>query len=144
MFWHFYQFPDFLLRVPISQTAKLAYMLLYDRASLSRQNDRQDDGRIYLIYPIKNMTTALEKSESMVKDVFNELRSAGLLKCEDGGFSKPNNLFVLISDSGRVSQWLEKVPSMSRERDTDSSLVSVPTEDSLSAPNKVIEINNKN
>ena len=144
VFSHFYQFPDFLLRAPISQTAKLAYMLLYDRARLSQQNEWQDDGRVYLTYPIKNMAAALGKSESTVKDVFNELRGAGLLKSEDGGFSKPNNLFVLIPDSSRIAQWLGKAPSIGREKDTDDSLVSVPTEDSLSAPNKVIEIGNKN
>ena len=72
VFSHFYQFPDFLLWAPISQTAKLAYMLLYDRARLSQQNDWQDDGRVYLTYPIKNMAAALGKSESTVKDVFNE------------------------------------------------------------------------
>lgn len=90
------------------------------------------------------MAAALGESESTVKDVFNELRSAGLLKSEDGGFSKPNNLFVLIPDSGRISQWLGKTSPIGREKDTDNSLVSVPTEDRLSAPNKVIDTNNMN
>lgn len=144
VFSHFYRFPDFLLRAPVSQTAKLAYMLLYDRARLSQQNDWRDDGRVYLTYPIKNMAAALGKSESSVKDVFNELRGAGLLKSEDGGFSKPNNLFVLIPSSGRTSQWLGKEPSISREKDIYGSQVSAPTEDRLSAPNKVIDTNNMN
>lgn len=35
----YYQFPEFLIRAPISQAAKLAYMVLYDRARLSLKND---------------------------------------------------------------------------------------------------------
>ena len=37
----------------ISQTAKLLYALLLDRSTLSQKNTWQDDeGRIYIIYPI--------------------------------------------------------------------------------------------
>ena len=36
----YFQFPAFLLRAPISHTAKLAYMVLYDRAMCSREYAR--------------------------------------------------------------------------------------------------------
>ena len=49
----YYQFPEFLLKARVSQTAKLLYMVLYDRARLSQRNNWTDEaGRIYLIFPI--------------------------------------------------------------------------------------------
>ena len=33
----YYQFPKFLLELPISQNARIIYMLLYDRARISRK-----------------------------------------------------------------------------------------------------------
>ena len=34
----YFQFPKFLLKLRISQTAKFLYMILYDRARISRMN----------------------------------------------------------------------------------------------------------
>ena len=51
----YYQFPEFLLRAPISQTAKLAYMVLYERARLSLKNDWVADGKIYTVFPIAEL-----------------------------------------------------------------------------------------
>ena len=31
----YFQFPEFLLNMPISQTAKITYMVLYDRARIA-------------------------------------------------------------------------------------------------------------
>jgi hypothetical protein len=36
----YFQFPKFLLKLRISQTAKFLYMILYDRARISRKNER--------------------------------------------------------------------------------------------------------
>lgn len=58
----YFQFPEFLLRAPISQTAKLAYMVLYDRARLSMKNDWVADGKIYTVYPIADLAETLGKS----------------------------------------------------------------------------------
>ena len=42
-------YPRFLLKMEISQTAKLLYALLLDRSTLSQKNKWQDDeGRIYI------------------------------------------------------------------------------------------------
>ena len=45
-------YPRFLLKMEISQTAKLLYSLLLDRSTLSQKNKWLDDeGRIYGILP---------------------------------------------------------------------------------------------
>ena len=49
----YFQFPKFLLKLRISQTAKFLYMILYDRARISRKNSWIDKyGNVYLIFPI--------------------------------------------------------------------------------------------
>lgn len=50
----YFQFPKFLLKLPISQNAKFLYMILYDRARISRKNSWIDKyGNVYLIFPIE-------------------------------------------------------------------------------------------
>ena len=45
-------YPRFLLKMEISQTAKLLYALLLDRSTLSQKNGWQDgEGRIFIVYP---------------------------------------------------------------------------------------------
>ena len=47
----FLPYPRFLLKMDISQTAKLLYSLLLDRSTLSQKNGWQDnEGRIFIVY----------------------------------------------------------------------------------------------
>ena len=47
----YFQFPKFLLKLRISQNAKFLYMILYDRARISRKNSWIDKyGNVYLIW----------------------------------------------------------------------------------------------
>ena len=54
----YFQFPKFLLKLPISQNAKFLYMILYDRARISRKNSWIDNsGNVYLIFPIEELSS---------------------------------------------------------------------------------------
>ena len=58
----------FLLKMEISQTAKLLYSLLLDRSTLSQKNKWLDDeGRIYIIYPIAEIAEILDKGSTTIK-----------------------------------------------------------------------------
>ena len=93
----FLPYPRFLLKMEISQTAKLLYSLLLDRSTLSQKNKWQDDkGRIYIIYPIAEIAEILDKGSTTIKGALNELDAAGLLERERGGFSAPNRLYVKV------------------------------------------------
>ncbi len=71
-------YPRFLLKMEISQTAKLLYSLLLDRSTLSQKNKWQDDeGRIYIIYPIAEIAEILDKGSTTIKGALNELDMAG-------------------------------------------------------------------
>ena len=93
----YFQFPKFLLKLRISQTAKFLYMILYDRARISRKNSWIDKyGNVYLIFPIEELSAQIGKCKSSVKTALKELDDVGLLVRRSGGFSKPNHLYVKI------------------------------------------------
>ena len=93
----YFQFPKFLLKLRISQTAKFLYMILYDRARISRKNSWIDKyGNVYLIFPIEELSAQIGKCKSSVKTALKELDDVGLLVRRSGGFSKPNHLYIKI------------------------------------------------
>ena len=70
----YYQFPKFLLELPLSQNARIIYMLLYDRARISRKNNWADeDGRVYAVFPIDELSQKTGKCKSSVKKALKEL-----------------------------------------------------------------------
>ena len=93
----YFRFPKFLLKLRISQNAKFLYMILYDRARISRKNSWIDKyGNVYLIFPIDELSVQIDKCKSSVKTALKELDDEGLLVRRSGGFSKPNHLYVKI------------------------------------------------
>ena len=90
-------YPRFLLKMEISQTAKLLYALLLDRSTLSQKNGWQDsEGRTYIVYPIAEIAEMLDKGCTAIKGALKELDAAGLLERERRGFSAPNRLYVKV------------------------------------------------
>ena len=101
-------YPRFLLKMEITQTAKLLYALLLDRATLSQKNGWQDEyGRTYIIFPVTAMADALDKSPSTIKGALNELDSTGLLERKRQGFSSENRLFVKLPPEVQISVHME-------------------------------------
>ena len=93
----FLPYPYFLLKMDLSYTARLLYALLLDRSTLSQKNGWQDsEGRTYIVYPVSEITEALDKGSTTIKGALNELDAAGLLVRERRGFSAPNRLYVKI------------------------------------------------
>ena len=69
----YFQFPKFLLKLRISQTAKFLYMILYDRARISRKNSWIDKyGNVYLIFPIDGGTSPAQRA-AIIKQGFDEV-----------------------------------------------------------------------
>ena len=66
-------FPRFLLTLGIGETPMLLYVVLLDRARLSLSNPMwtDEDGRVFLCYPIRDMAAVLHKGESAIKDALN-------------------------------------------------------------------------
>ena len=77
----FLPYPRFLLKIELTNTARVLYAMLLDRAKLSRRNGWKDEkGQIYLLYPISNMAKDLGKSQTTIKKAMRELEDAGWWK----------------------------------------------------------------
>lgn len=74
-------YPRFLLTMDISETAKLVYVLLLDRARLSMKNDGWEDeqGHVFIYYTIEALAEASGKSEMTVKNALAALERQGLI-----------------------------------------------------------------
>ena len=89
--------PRFLIRIPISTTAKLLYTQLLSKAQLSQKNEWLDSqGRVYFIYPIHQMAVDMDKSITTIKDVLRELVAAQLLEKIPQGRGRPNRMYLLF------------------------------------------------
>ena len=104
----FLPYPRFLLKMDISQTAKLLYSLLLDRSTLSQKNGWQDnEGRIFIVYPISEIAEILNKSTMTIQNALKELDVTGLLVRERRGFSAPNRLYVKVPEIPVVKESLD-------------------------------------
>ncbi|MBS5172086.1 MAG: replication initiator protein A [Lachnospiraceae bacterium] len=107
----YFQYPKFLLELQLSQNAKLLYMLLYDRARISQKNKWMDEqGRVFAVFPIAELSEKMGKCRSSVKNALKELEDAGWIVRKFSGFSKPKHIYVLIPDekalcAGEARKW---------------------------------------
>ena len=141
----YFRFPKFLLKLRISQNAKFLYMILYDRARISRKNSWIDKyGNVYLIFPIDELSVQIGKCKSSVKTALKELDDMGLLVRISGGFSKPNHLYVKIpSDEIGLqpveNKVVEKIAATEPEKQPSSSRKTGCAGVENVAPSKVTE-----
>ena len=92
-------YPRFLLGADLTQTAKLIYAVLLDRANLSKTNGWTDeDARVYLTFPITEIANTIDRSPMTVKNALTELETACLIERRRGGFSMPNHIYVKLPD----------------------------------------------
>lgn len=75
-----------------------------------------ENGRIFVIFPIKELSKKLEKSETTIKTVLNELDEVGLLQRRSGGFSKPNHIFLKIMAEVGISESADNQTIISSEK----------------------------
>ena len=103
-------YPRFLLDVDISETAKLVYMLLLDRARMSMKNkDWQDEmGRVFVLYTIPNLAKDIGKGETTVKKTLNQLVKQGLICKQSLGPGQPNKIYVKIQAENSPTGQAEK------------------------------------
>ena len=72
----------------ISYTARLLYALFLDRSALSQKNGWTDnEGRVFIVYPITEIAEILDKGTTTIKSALNELDAAGLLERKREGFA---------------------------------------------------------
>ena len=73
-------YPWFLLELDMNDTAKMVYLVLYDRARLSMQNGWLDkDGRVYVYYTEEHLAETLKRTEATIRTALNTLEHHGLI-----------------------------------------------------------------
>lgn len=93
-------FPRFLLDMELSHTAKLIYSVLLYRANLSKINGWIDEqGRVYITYPITEIAENLHKGVSVIKEGLSALDRAGLTE-RKRNFSAPDTIYVKLPAEG--------------------------------------------
>lgn len=96
----FYRTPKALYTDPryrgMDALAKQLYGLFLDRLDLSLKNGWFDeDGRVYIIYTLKEAMDALGCANQKATKLFSELEKYGLIERKHQGLCKPNLIYVL-------------------------------------------------
>ena len=103
-------YPRFLMNVDISETAKLVYILLLDRARLSMKNREWQDesGCVFVLYTIPSLARDIGKGETTVKKALNQLVRQGLILKQSLGPGQPNKIYVKIQAENSPTGQAEK------------------------------------
>lgn len=91
-------FPRFLMKMDLNDTARIVYMLLLDRCRISQKNVEwcDENGAVFVIYPVAKLAETLHRSSMTVKTALAALENAGLIRRERTGVGRPNRIYVLL------------------------------------------------
>ena len=109
----FYQFPQWLLDEDykdLSLRAKVMYMLIFDRRTLSIQNKWHDkNGDVFIYFTNQQFMDLLNCNEKTVIKAKKELQDFCLIKEERQGVNKPNRLYIsgTVKNTGQELQNLQ-------------------------------------
>ena len=102
-------YPRFLLGADLTQTAKVLYAVLLDRANLSRANGWMDeDGNIFVVFPLNKLADMVDKGPSTVKNALNELEAVGLIERRRCGNGMPNRIYVKQPDGQEIDRLMDR------------------------------------
>lgn len=108
----FYQFPQWLLEEEykeMSLRAKIIYMLVFDRRSLSIKNNWHDtNGDVFIYFTNQQLIDLLGCTEKTIISAKKELEEFGLIREERQGISKPNRIYI-FAPSKNYNPELEKL-----------------------------------
>ena len=86
---------QFLTLVDLSTDAKTLYGILLDRMGLSVKNGWLDEqGRVYIIFPVREVMDALGCADNKATKLFRELEKFGLIERKRRVLGKPNLIYV--------------------------------------------------
>ena len=84
----------------MSAKSKILYCVLRERLILSARNNWKDEnGRIYLIYSIEKMAQDLFYSRATIMRMMDELENMGLIERRKQGLGKPNLVYLCNSET---------------------------------------------
>lgn len=113
----FFMYPRFLLETDLSDTARLVYILLLDRARLSQTNPQWQDetGRVFVYYTIPHLAEASGRGQTGVKAALGQLEEAGLILRKRQGMGNPSRIYIRIPSENRPTIRPENRPAIPSE-----------------------------
>ena len=79
----------------VSLEAKMLYGLILERMGMYKKNNWQDEaGRVYVVYPVKEIMDDMNRSENSVTKYLNELEDADLIETVQRGQGRTNIIYV--------------------------------------------------
>ena len=116
---HFYMYPRFLLTLDLSETIKMIYMLLLDRARLSMQKEgwQDEQGRVFVHYTIHSLAATIQRSEMTVK---NALEQRGFIYRHRQGVGMPNRIYVKVQTENCLTGGTTFCPQKERKLSTSN------------------------
>ena len=98
-------FPRFLMEEPffsLSAEAKLLYVLMLDRAGISREsNYLEPDGRVKIYFTVDEIQARLHKGRQRTITVIRELENSGLIIRRKRGQGRPAVITMNYPDSAK-------------------------------------------
>ena len=89
------RFDDLCLIRQLSTDARTLYGILLDRMGLSVKNGWLDEqGRVYIIFPVQEVMDALGCADNKATKLFRELEKFGLIERKRRELGKPNLIYV--------------------------------------------------
>ena len=96
----------------LSTDAKILYSILLDRMSLSAKNGwRDEQGRVYIIYTVREVQESLCCAEHKAVKLFRELEDIGLVERKRRGLGRPSLIYVKDFSSGLPKAQVQNCPN---------------------------------
>ncbi|EIQ82695.1 replication initiator protein A [Streptococcus canis] len=109
----------------LSNDAKLAYGVLYNRCLLSIRSYHQGktdyvdaNGSVFLVYTVEDLQDVLDKGKTTVHKIKKELKDVGLLREVAQGANRPNRLYLQNVDASlqEYEYYAANVVSVGRDK----------------------------
>ena len=90
-------FPRFLIDQKLSEFTRILYVMLLDRARMSLRNGKwmDEEGHVYIIYPVADLARDLHKSEMTIKNSLAALEEKKLIRRIRGRPGYPTRIYVM-------------------------------------------------
>ena len=86
--------PKAMLRLPVSNTAKVMYARLLDEILTKGAED--SNGILFIRFPVREIAAALSRSPQTCKRSLNELEQAGMIMRVRQGIGEVSHMYILL------------------------------------------------
>ena len=86
--------PKAMLRLPVSNTAKVMYARLLDE--ILTRGIEDSNGILFIRFPIMKLAAALSRSPQTCKRSLNELEQAGMIMRVRQGIGEVSHIYILL------------------------------------------------